>query len=95
MHDACMAGLLAGIIYELCARAKNSSWRPSSMSSDEDTVKFATNIIEKSCRFGLLDRGKQFNALSNFKISIISEVRAGEYSGFTCTVTLYSGEELG
>ena len=37
------------------------------MSSDEDTVKFSKRIMEKSCQFGLLDRGKQFNALSNFK----------------------------
>lgn len=62
--------------------------------SNED-IKFCTDIVERSCRFGLSDLDKEFYALSNFQINILSEVQAGEYSGFTCRVTLYTGEVLG
>ena len=37
-----------------------------------------------------------FKALSNFKIDISSEVKgAGPLSGYTCTVTLFDGTDLG
>ena len=37
-----------------------------------------------------------FKALSNFKIDISSEVKgAGALSGYTCTVTLFDGTDLG
>ena len=68
------------------------------MSGDttEAEIKFSTDIVELSYRFGILtDRSKEFNALSNFQISILSEVQASEYSGFTCRVTFYTGEVLG
>ena len=65
-------------------------------SDDHDTeIKFSTDIEERSCRFGVVNRSKKFHALSNFQISILSEVQASEYSGFTCRVTFYTGEVLG
>lgn len=64
------------------------------MASCEE-IRFSTDVVERGCRFGVLDRDSDFYALSNFKVDILSEVKAGEYSGFTCRVTLYTGDDLG
>ena len=60
-----------------------------------EEIRFSTDIIERACRFGMVDRDGEFYALSNFKIDVLSEIQAGEYSGFTCKVTLYTGEAIG
>lgn len=60
-----------------------------------DEVRYSTDVVEQGARFGLVGRSGEFCALSNFKIDILSEVQAGEHSGFTCSVTFYTGEQLG
>ena len=54
----------------------------------EEGVEYEIDIVEHSCPFH--DGG--FKALSNFKIDILTEVRAGRYSGY---LRLYSEDDLG
>lgn len=60
----------------------------------EGDVEYEIDIVEHSCRFGLFHDGG-FKALSNFKIDILTEVRAGRYSGYLCNIRLYSEDDLG
>ena len=53
-----------------------------------------SKLVERGNRFGTFI-GKDFHQLSNFKIDYIHEVRAGNCSGFLCTVTLFNGRTLG
>lgn len=53
------------------------------------------DVVEQGNRFGIFRDGS-FKALSNFKIDISSEVKdGGLLSGYTCTVTLLDGTDLG
>lgn len=65
-------------------------------SEDLDSeVEYFIDVVEQGNRFGIFKDGS-FKALSNFKIDISSEVKdGGPLSGFTCTVTLFDGTDLG
>ncbi len=62
---------------------------------EDDPVEYFIDVYEQGNRFGVA-KDSTFKALSNFKIDINCEVRdAGPLSGYTCTVTLFDGTELG
>ena len=66
------------------------------MAEKPEEMEFATNVVERSNRFGLLS-GKFFRTLSNFKLDIDEEVldTKDNILGYISTVTLYTGEVLG
>ena len=55
----------------------------------EESVEYEVDIVEHACRFGLYHE-TAFKALSNFKLDIVNEVRAGRYSGYLCNIKLYT-----
>ena len=62
---------------------------------EEFQVEYFIDVVEQGNRFGIY-KENSFKALSNFKIDISSEVKgAGPLSGYTCTVTLFDGTDLG
>ena len=61
----------------------------------EHDVQYAVDVVEQNNRFGIIGRGGNFMALSNFNIDFRHEVAAGCLSGFVCSVTLYNGNSLG
>lgn len=60
----------------------------------EDRVEYEVDVVEHACRFGLVHEAS-FKALSNFKLDIVNEVRAGRYSGYLCNIKLYDEDDLG
>ena len=61
---------------------------------EESQVEYFIDVVEQGNRFGIYKNS--FKALTNFKIDISSEVKgAGPLSGYTCTVTLFDGTDLG
>ena len=64
-------------------------------SNSDDTVTLDIDVVERENRFGIASGRGGFRALSNFKLDIITEVKAGEFSGYICNITLYNGLEIG
>ena len=76
----------------------NHMWLEDMMDDDveeESQVEYFIDVVEQGNRFGIY-KENSFKALSNFKIDISSEVKgACPLSGYTCTVTLFDGTDLG
>ena len=76
----------------------NHMWLEDMMDDDveeESQVEYFIDAVEQGNRFGIY-KENSFKALSNFKIDISSEVNGvGPLSGYTCTVTLFDGTDLG